>query len=118
MSELKNAIKQVDQNGNGVIDLISEFKNIADNNEHIIKQLRFRRDLNYQKTFSHFDQDGDSTVTTHELFDVLGKKGFTMSELKNAIKQVDQNGNGVIDLISEFKNIADKNQGIVKGLGL
>mmetsp|Transcript_12665 Transcript_12665/g.11277 ORF Transcript_12665/g.11277 Transcript_12665/m.11277 type:complete len:175 (-) Transcript_12665:279-803(-) len=55
----------------------------------------------FRDAFKLFDKDGDGVITVEEIFSVfqsLGFKQYTKSEVKKMVKAVDVDGNGTIDL--------------------
>ena len=63
----------------------------------------------FKEAFSLFDKDGDGTVSTEELGQVMRTLGQnpTESELNDMIKEVDIDGNGEIDF-EEFVDLMIK----------
>ena len=63
----------------------------------------------FKSAFSFFDKNGDGTITTGELGTVLRSLGQnpTEKELKDMVKELDEDGNGKIDF-EEFLSIAKK----------
>eukprot|EP00092_Neocalanus_flemingeri_P009708 GFUD01010456.1.p1 GENE.GFUD01010456.1~~GFUD01010456.1.p1 ORF type:complete len:176 (+),score=62.40 GFUD01010456.1:114-641(+) len=61
------------------------------------------------EAFKLFDQDGDGTITTEELRDVMNSLGRnpTQEELKDMINEMDVDGNGTIDF-TEFMAMMDR----------
>ncbi|KAH8925291.1 calmodulin [Atractiella rhizophila] len=53
----------------------------------------------YKDTFALFDKNGDGTISTAELGDVMKalNQGATDSQLKEMINEIDQNKDGTID---------------------
>lgn len=66
----------------------------------------------FKSAFSFFDKNGDGTITTRELGTVLRSLGQnpTEKELKDMVKELDKDGNGIIDF-DEFLAIAKKMSG-------
>merc|ERR1719192_3093799 len=55
----------------------------------------------FRDAFKLFDKDGDGVITVdeiHEVFDSLGFKQYSKSDVKKMVKAVDVDGNGTIDL--------------------
>merc|ERR1719478_1281454 len=65
----------------------------------------------YKEGFSHFDKDGDGTISSKELGTVMKNLGQNPSpiELQEMIKQVDTDGNGVIEW-TEFLGLMARSQ--------
>ena len=63
----------------------------------------------FKEAFSLFDKDGDGTVSTNELGQVMRTLGQnpTEAELNDMIKEVDVDGNGEIDF-EEFVGLMIK----------
>lgn len=62
--------------------------------------------------FSVFDKDGDGTITTKEMGEVLKNMGHNPSEsdLEEMLKEVDADGNGEIDFDEFLTMMANKMQ--------
>merc|ERR1719399_1481418 len=50
-----------------------------------------------QKVFEHMDRNGDGVLTPQELHDGLNGSGVADAELRELLKDIDTDGNGVID---------------------
>ena len=91
--ELREMIKEIDLDGNGVIDfneflyLMVKKMNNNDTEEELLE------------TFKIFDRDGDGFVTSHELRNVLASLGqqTTPEEIEEMIKEADIDGDGQVD---------------------
>ena len=59
---------------------------------------------NLETAFATFDKDGSGTISSDEIKAVLGIKGQESDQWENVIREVDQDGNGEIDL-QEFKQM-------------
>lgn len=68
---------------------------------------QFEKDI--KEMFQLFDKDGDNTISSDEMGKVLRSLGFLMSnkEVRQAVKQIDTNGNGKIEF-GEFRNFIIK----------
>jgi len=62
-------------------------------------QLTEEQISKFKEAFTLFDKDGDRTITTKELGNVMRSLGQnpTEAELQDMINEVDANGNGTID---------------------
>ena len=91
--ELKQMIKEIDLDGNGVIDfneflyLMVKKMNGNDTEEELLE------------AFKVFDRDGNGYVTSHELRSVMTSlcEGTTPEEVEEMIKEADIDGDGQID---------------------
>ena len=90
--ELKQMIKEIDLDGNGVIDfneflyLMVKKMNGNDTEEELLE------------AFKVFDRDGDGYVTSHELRSVMTSlcEGTTQEEVEEMIKEADIDGDGQV----------------------
>ncbi|XP_067682711.1 uncharacterized protein [Haliotis asinina] len=91
-NEVEEMIREADMDGNGMIAYKGEGANLSE-----------KQRAEYQEAFSLFDKDGDGTITTVELGDVIRSLGgeVTESQLAEIVKEVDTNKNGRIEF-SEF----------------
>ena len=91
--ELREMIKEIDLDGNGVIDfneflyLMVKKMNGNDTEEELLE------------AFKVFDRDGNGYVTSHELRSVMTSlcEGTTPEEVEEMIKEADIDGDGQID---------------------
>ena len=98
--ELKQMIKEIDLDGNGVIDfneflyLMVKKMNGNDTEEELLE------------AFKVFDRDGNGKISAHELRYVLLKSGenFTEQDIEDLIHEADVDGDGSIDY-QEFVKI-------------
>lgn len=96
--DLNDIVSGIDANNSGVIDY-REFL-AATLDRHSILQ-----DSVLWQAFASFDKDDDGKISRQELQDVLaddGVKSMFAEELERVMKEVDTNGDGVIDY-EEFK---------------
>jgi len=63
----------------------------------------------YKQAFDMFDKEGNGTISADELYDAFKNMGneFTMEQLNDMIKELDQNGSGEIDF-EEFIGLVKK----------
>ncbi|CAG9326197.1 unnamed protein product [Blepharisma stoltei] len=91
-------MKNVDTDGSGFIDY-TEFIQATLNHEILFSKK------NLEMAFRVFDKDGSGTITTDELRTMLsGGKMSSNSVWESIIREVDQNGDGEIDL-KEFTEL-------------
>lgn len=66
----------------------------------------------FKEAFALFDKDGDGSITTAELGNVMRALGFnpTQAELQDMINEIDSNGNGEIDFAEFLTMMARKAQ--------
>ncbi|XP_028394071.1 calmodulin-like [Dendronephthya gigantea] len=62
--------------------------------------------LEYWQAFSVFDVDGDGTISTEELGNVMKSLGqnLTQEEIQTMIREIDTDGNGTVDF-NEFLSL-------------
>ena len=90
--EVDNIMRQVDTDGSGEIDY-SEFVAASMNRNKLLSKERL------EAAFKTFDIDGSGTISADELKALLGKTHHYDDEMWiEIIREVDQNGDGVIDL--------------------
>ncbi|CAK4099841.1 unnamed protein product [Aphanomyces euteiches] len=114
LETIKELIQEVDKDGNGEVNL-DEFIHILqkqrEKDSHcpsIQLAMLFGPDeiLNLRKQFESLDTDGSGEIDEGELavlMNALGQK-VTSAQLKEIIREVDRNGNGMIDF-NEFCHI-------------
>ena len=56
------------------------------------------------QAFSFFDQDGDGTITSEELWQCMKKLGedLTLEEVQDMLKEADADGNGEIEFAGKY----------------
>jgi len=76
------------------------------------KNLTKQQISEFEEAFAMFDSDGDGTITTKELGNVMRSLGQepTDQELRDMINEVDTDGNGEIDF-EEFLDLLVKKMG-------
>lgn len=85
-------MQQVDNDKSGNIDY-SEFLKACSNYNKLVSRE------NLETAFQLFDKDGSGDITIEELRDVLGKELVMQDDYwRQIVVEVDQNGDGVIDL--------------------
>ena len=91
-AEVDKIMREVDTDGSGEIDY-SEFVAASMNKTKLLSKERL------EAAFKAFDQDGSGTITADELKAMLGKyHAYDDQMWVSIIREVDQNGDGVIDL--------------------
>jgi len=72
----------------------------------LLEQTKFSTDEQLMQTFKYFDKDHNGFIDDEELIDLMATVGVKLNktEAQNMIKQIDTNGNGLIDF-DEFKNM-------------
>jgi calcium-dependent protein kinase len=91
-AEVDRIMRQVDTDKSGEIDY-SEFVAASMNRTKLLSKERL------EAAFKAFDVDGSGTITADELKAMLGKHHAYDDDMwTNIIREVDQNGDGVIDL--------------------
>ena len=94
--EVADIMTRVDTNNSGFIDYTEFLAASLDKAKHLSQQ-------NLETTFSLFDKDGSGKISAEELRGMLeGAVGEGDLRLRQLIQEVDQNGDGEIDL-KEFK---------------
>lgn len=90
--EVTKIMDEVDINHSGAIDY-TEFIIATMNRQSLLSRDRL------EEAFRTFDKDGSGSITAEELKEVLGKhQKYDDAVWHEIIKEVDQNGDGVIDL--------------------
>jgi len=91
--ELKQMIKEIDLDGNGVIDF-NEFLYL------MVKKMKGNdTEEELLEAFKVFDRDGNGYVTSHELRNVLTSlcEGTSPEEVEEMIREADIDGDGQVD---------------------
>ncbi|XP_066911679.1 squidulin-like isoform X1 [Clytia hemisphaerica] len=95
--DIKEMLEDVDTDAEGNLDFES-FKKI-------MSQTMGATDINKEmrEAFAFFDQDGDGTITSEELWQCMKKLGedLTLEEVQDMLKEADADGNGEIEF-AEF----------------
>ena len=100
-AEVDRIMRQVDTDQSGEIDY-NEFVTATLNKQKMLSRERL------EAAFKAFDADNSGTITADELKMMLGKyRQYDDSFWEEIIKEVDQNGDGVIDL-REFTEMMHK----------
>ena len=98
VEEVRKIMADVDINNSGFIDY-SEFLMASTQKEQLLSKS------NLDNAFRIFDSDGSGRISANELKEILGKGSNLNDPIWNElIKEVDQNGDGEIDII-EFKDM-------------
>ncbi|OMJ66818.1 hypothetical protein SteCoe_36202 [Stentor coeruleus] len=101
-AEVDRIMREVDSDNNGFIDYSEFLKGSLDSSKVLSLE-------NLKLAFQMFDQDGSGTISAGELKKVIAGKGLADNKIWNdIIIQVDQNGDGEIDML-EFQKIIMKN---------
>lgn len=88
--EVDKMMKNVDIDGNGVIEY-TEFVMATMNEKNLVSQEKL------QAAFRMFDKDNSGTISPEEIREVLGFDSTISSDaLDEIIREVDENGDGVI----------------------
>ena len=109
-TDISRALKQIDTDGDGTID-IPELNRVIekyDTDGIIYKALSQRSEI--RKEFKRFDTDNSGFITTDELVEVVNDRvGILVSEkhLERMINDCDENGDGLINY-EEFCTIMTK----------
>ena len=102
--ELKQMIKEIDLDGNGVIDF-NEFLYL------MVKKMK-ENDTEEEllEAFKVFDRDGNGYVTSHELRNVITSlcEDSTPEEVQEMIKEADIDGDGQVDYQEFVKMMISK----------
>ena len=102
--ELKQMIKEIDLDGNGVIDF-NEFLYL------MVKKMK-ENDTEEEllEAFKVFDRDGNGYVTSHELRNVITSlcEDSTPEEVQEMIKEADIDGDGQVDYQEFVKMMVSK----------
>jgi calcium-dependent protein kinase len=88
-------LAKVDTDNSGLIDYTEFIKACSD------KQSLLSMN-NLEFAFNAFDRDGDGTISSKEIRELVGGNAQDESMWQQVINQVDQNGDGVVQLV-EFK---------------
>jgi len=86
-------------------------------NDEVIKELTPDQVREYREAYKLFDRDGDDLVTWQELGNVMRSLGQnpTEDELKDMVKEADDNGNGYVDfdefLVTMAKKVKEADSG-------
>ena len=98
LEEVEKIMQQVDSNNSGFIDY-SEFLLASSQKENLLSKN------NLDSAFRAFDSDGNGKISASELKELLGGGAYANEPIwGDLIKEVDQNGDGEIDL-NEFKEM-------------
>lgn len=109
-SEINKAIKQIDQDGNGIVDMdeLSDVIERFDTDGIIYKALSQRSKI--REDFLKYDKDRNGFITIDELVNVvIERTGIIISErhLERMLKETDTNLDGMIDY-EEFCGLMTK----------
>ncbi|CAF3759276.1 unnamed protein product [Rotaria sordida] len=96
--ELEQMIREVDQDGNGLIDF-DEFKLMMSHKGE--SKLEMFNDELVNEAFRIFDKDGNGFITEMELRSVMNSLGekLTDDELNDMIREADLDGNRQVDYV-------------------
>ncbi|CAF1963013.1 unnamed protein product [Rotaria magnacalcarata] len=95
-AELEQMIREVDQDGNGLIDF-DEFKSMMNSKGE--SKLEIFNDELVNEAFRIFDKDGNGLISEMELRSVMSNLGekLTDDELNDMIREADLDGNRQVD---------------------
>ena len=111
--EIKHLITEIDQNGDGIVD-IKEFLNMIENGtkRDIIRKVLAERS-GIRQTFQIYDRDGNGVITRDEFARVVEdiyrhkyKTTVTRYQFDAMMKHADKNGDGEIDYEEFLKDFA------------
>mmetsp|Transcript_25827 Transcript_25827/g.25370 ORF Transcript_25827/g.25370 Transcript_25827/m.25370 type:complete len:209 (-) Transcript_25827:25-651(-) len=90
--EVQRIMREVDVDGNGFIDY-SEFIMASAKRESLLSKQ------NLENAFRLFDNDNSGKISAKEIRNILGREVISSDEVwRDLVGQVDQNGDGEIDL--------------------
>ncbi|WAR00649.1 CALM-like protein [Mya arenaria] len=96
-AEIRNIIKEVDDDGNGQIDF-EEFVSLMTTKTQEARAQISRDEAELREAFKVFDQNGDGKISCKELKAVLSSIGEKMTErdFADLIREADMDGDGSI----------------------
>ena len=107
--EISQLTKDVDENGDGTIDL-AEFFNViqsAERRDVIFKELIKRSGI--RETFQKYDRDENGVITTDEFRKMMSDKypgKFRPDEISALMNKADSDGSGMLDYEEFLKSFA------------
>ena len=107
--EISKLTKDVDENGDGTIDL-TEFFNViqsAEKRDVIFKELIKRSGI--RETFQKYDRDENGVITTDEFRKMMSDKypgKFKPDEISALMNKADSDGSGMLDYEEFLKSFA------------
>ena len=98
--EIKRAIKELDRDGDGIIDVHEYFiSRKGKTGKDLIHRALVQR-LRIRKEFERFDKDNSGFITKQELLEVLKARGIqtvTLEQIDELLKEIDKDRSGEID---------------------
>ena len=98
--EIKEIFNSLDTDKNGKIDYTEFIASCLEKNIYLNKDR-------LHEAFSLFDKDNNGVITKEDIMNVLQLKSDENKEIENIIKNIDKNGDGVIDK-NEFEEFMNK----------
>ena len=99
-ADIKAALKDIDRNGDGTIDLNEYFMNSRNKVQGDLIHRALVQRSRIRKEFASFDTDNSGFISKEEFIQVIQKRGMkqiTPERLALLIKSADVDGNGQID---------------------
>lgn len=98
--DIRKALKDMDQDGNGIIDLKEYFRNMRNKtNQDLVHRALVHR-TKIRKEFQKFDKDESGYITKDELLQVVQSRGaleITSGQLNALLSESDRDNDGRIN---------------------